>query len=194
MIQQKVKLYTRDCLKLFSEKWVITNVNDRPLRPGDKTVQVWANVKVVDESSVNEYVTVSPKSMATRLYKKSGHPKMLVGRNRHDLAPWSVTCSKFQKFKFSCELQKCHFPWIFLEILNINIDATYPSAGSINPEVELRYAEIDFETGSVSNYKLVTALSKVRFQKMATGVPHSSYPFGHKLGHIELNYIRNHTK
>jgi len=84
--------------------------------------------EVVDESSVNEYVTVSPKSMATRLYKKSGHPKMLVGRNRHDLAPWS--------------------------------DATYPSAGSTNPEVELRYAEIDFETGSVSNYKLVTALSK----------------------------------
>ena len=51
------------------------------------------------------------------------------------------------------------------EMLNINIDATYPSAGSINPEVELRYAEIDFETGSVSNYKLVTALSKVFFRK-----------------------------
>ena len=50
------------------------------------------------------------------------------------------------------------------EMLNINIDATYPSAGSINPEVELRYAEIDFETGSVSNYKLVTALSKVFFE------------------------------
>lgn len=47
-------------------------------------------------------------------------------------------------------------------MLNINIDATYPSAGSTNPEVELRYAEIDFETGSVSNYKLVTALSKVQ--------------------------------
>ena len=51
-------------------------------------------------------------------------------------------------------------------MLNINIDATYPSAGSTNPEVELRYAEIDFETGSVSNYKLVTALSKVIFSEM----------------------------
>ena len=50
-------------------------------------------------------------------------------------------------------------------MLNINIDATYPSAGSTNPEVELRYAEIDFETGSVSNYKLVTALSKVILHK-----------------------------
>ena len=54
------------------------------------------------------------------------------------------------------------------EMLNINIDATYPSAGSINPEVELRYAEIDFETGSVSNYKLVTALSKVFFRIMVS--------------------------
>jgi len=120
-------------------------------------VRVWANGKVVDESSVNEYVTVSPKSMATRLYKKSGHPKMLVGRNRHDLAPWSVTCSKdFLKMTYEMNF----------EMLNINIDATYPSAGSINPEVELRYAEIDFETGLVSNYKLVTALSKVFFRKL----------------------------
>ena len=53
----------------------------------------------------------------------------------------------------------------FQKFLNINIDATYPSAGSTNPEVELRYAEIDFETGSVSNYKLVTALSKVILHK-----------------------------
>ena len=61
----------------------------------------------MDESSVNEYVTVSPKSMATRLYKKSGHPKMLVGRNRHDLAPWSVTCSKdFLKMTYLMTL-KC---------------------------------------------------------------------------------------
>ena len=52
-------------------------------------------------------------------------------------------------------------PLYTFKMLNIKIDATYPSAGSTNPDVELRYAEIDFETGSVSNYKLVTALSKV---------------------------------
>ena len=62
-------------------------------------------------------------------------------------------------------------------MLNINIDATYPSAGSINPEVELRYAEIDFETGSVSNYKLVTALSKVFFEngQLQTFLPKNAF-------------------
>ena len=45
--------------------------------------------EVVDESRVNEFVSICPKSMATRLYNKSGHSKQLVSRNRHDLPPWS---------------------------------------------------------------------------------------------------------
>ena len=45
--------------------------------------------EVVDESDVNEFVSICPKSMATRLYRKSGHSKQLVSRNRHELPPWS---------------------------------------------------------------------------------------------------------